>query len=189
MPRPKDESGLTDKQQRFCELYVGEAKLNGSEAARMAGYSENSAGAIASENLQKPEIQARIAELRATLSERTSISAEKVLREVALVAFSDHSEYEVDASGKLTLREGAPPEAIRAVGKLRFKRRVGDDYEETETEVGLWDKVAALRSLMKHLGIDGAKDEDLHDMLVGFNLAEARRKLAERLAKKGDESE
>ena len=55
MPKAK---GLTVKQQRFVEAYVG----NATAAAIAAGYSEKTAPFIGAENLKKPKI---IAELKA----------------------------------------------------------------------------------------------------------------------------
>lgn len=55
--------GLTEKQRRFVEAYMGEAAGNGTEAARLAGYKGNSRtlGQVASENLAKPDIAKAIA--------------------------------------------------------------------------------------------------------------------------------
>jgi phage terminase small subunit len=50
-----DSFGLTLKQRLFCEHYLSNGK-NGSEAARQAGYSKDTSGSIAAENLQKPQI-------------------------------------------------------------------------------------------------------------------------------------
>jgi phage terminase small subunit len=55
---------LTEKQRRFVDAYMGEAKGNGTEAARVAGYrgSDSTLGAVAHENLKKPKIAAAIQE-------------------------------------------------------------------------------------------------------------------------------
>lgn len=49
------EKKLTAKQQRFCDEYL--IDLNATQAAIRAGYSEKTAGVIASENLNKPYIK------------------------------------------------------------------------------------------------------------------------------------
>ncbi len=56
--------GLSIKQEKFCLEYVRCG--NGTEAARLAGYrgSNTVLGAVACENLKKPNITARIAELK-----------------------------------------------------------------------------------------------------------------------------
>lgn len=56
---------LTEKQQRFVEAFVGAAKGNASEAARLAGYRSTSAqgfARIGEENRRKPEIRRAIEE-------------------------------------------------------------------------------------------------------------------------------
>ena len=57
---------LTEKQRRFVEAYMGQAKGNGTEAARLAGYKGNAAtlNAVAVENLRKPLIADAIRERR-----------------------------------------------------------------------------------------------------------------------------
>lgn len=53
---------LTERQKIFCEQYIN--LKNGTAAAIKAGYSEDSAANIASENLRKPHIAAYIKKLR-----------------------------------------------------------------------------------------------------------------------------
>lgn len=55
-------AGLTEKQRRFVEAYMGQAAGNATESARLAGYEGDSGTlrAIASENLTKPNIRAAI---------------------------------------------------------------------------------------------------------------------------------
>lgn len=57
-----EREALTERQRRFVEAYMGKAGGNGTEAARVAGYTGTPAtlGAIASENLKKPKIRAAI---------------------------------------------------------------------------------------------------------------------------------
>lgn len=75
---------LTAKQERFCEEYI--LDLNATQAAIRAAYSEDTARSIASELLTKPDIQARIDELKAERSTRTDISADYVLSGLKEVA-------------------------------------------------------------------------------------------------------
>lgn len=182
-------SELTAKQEAFCEEYL--IDLNATQAAIRAGYSERSAAEIGYENLTKPQILERVAQLKAERSERTTITADKVLRELAIIAFSDISEFDIDIDDKkVSTRDGAPPEAIRSVGKLRIKKkayvdRQGNEETEVETDIGLWSKPDALKMLMRHLGIEGAKEID-HGLGAGskFNIDNARDELAKVLVKK-----
>lgn len=68
---------LTDKQKRFCEEYL--IDLNATQAAIRAGYSNETARQIGSENLSKLDIQEHISQLTKERSERLKISADWVL--------------------------------------------------------------------------------------------------------------
>ena len=78
---------LTEKQKRFCEEYL--IDFNATQAALRAGYSPKTAYSIGDENLRKPEIQSEIQTLIQKRSERTGISADTVITELAKIAFSD----------------------------------------------------------------------------------------------------
>ena len=60
---------LTDRQERFVVEYL--ACANGAEAARAAGYSDNSARQMANENLTKPYIVSAIEAKRSELMKDT----------------------------------------------------------------------------------------------------------------------
>lgn len=68
---------LTDKQEMFCREYL--IDLNATQAAIRAGYSAKTANRTASENLSKPDIKLRIAELKAQRNDLVGINAEYVL--------------------------------------------------------------------------------------------------------------
>lgn len=68
---------LTDKQEMFCREYL--IDLNATQAAIRAGYSARTANRTASENLSKPDIQSRIAELKAQRNDLVGINATYVL--------------------------------------------------------------------------------------------------------------
>ena len=67
---------LTPRQKRFCVEYLKD--LNGSQAAIRAGYSERSAGYMASTLLAKEEIQAKIKAMRRELFKKDIMEAEEV---------------------------------------------------------------------------------------------------------------
>ena len=72
-----EEIKLTDKQEMFCLEYLKD--LNGTQAAIRAGYSEDSARQIATENLSKPSIENRLQQLMAERVKRVEIDADYVL--------------------------------------------------------------------------------------------------------------
>lgn len=69
---------LTPKQKAFADYYIECG--NASEAARKAGYSPKTAGAIGEENLKKPEISAYIDERMTQQDAARVASADEVLR-------------------------------------------------------------------------------------------------------------
>ena len=76
---------LPAKRQRFVEEYL--IDLNATQAAIRAGYSAKTAGSIGEEILKKPEIQEAIQAAMKARSERTEITADRVLKELGRIAF------------------------------------------------------------------------------------------------------
>ena len=76
--RPK--GALTLKQQRFVAEFAKD--LNATQAAKRAGYSEKSAGAIGAEDLTKPVIWAAIQERHQQAITDAVMSAQEVLEEL-----------------------------------------------------------------------------------------------------------
>ena len=71
----KKEGKLTAKQEAFVDAYIETG--NATEAAKRAGYSEKTAGAVGAENLKKPKIKQAIEARQAEIhSERTADMAE-----------------------------------------------------------------------------------------------------------------
>jgi phage terminase small subunit len=87
---------LSLKQQLFIEAYLGEAKGNATEAARRAGYSgsEDTLRQVASENLTKPAIAARIAQR----VREVAMSADEVLIELTKIARAPWQEFVVEVT-------------------------------------------------------------------------------------------
>lgn len=78
---------LTKKQQVFCKEYL--IDLNATQAAIRAGYSKKTAGQIGDENLKKPEISHAIQLEMNKRAARTEITVDRVLKELARIAFAD----------------------------------------------------------------------------------------------------
>jgi phage terminase small subunit len=78
---------LSIKEEKFCAEYVVDE--NGTRAAIAAGYAPNSAAVAASRLLKKANIQAQIAKLRDKSLAKLEISRERVLAEIAKIAFLD----------------------------------------------------------------------------------------------------
>lgn len=165
--QPTDDA-LTEIERRFCLEYL--IDLNKAAAARRAGYSPRSAKQLGMMVFRKPAVRAEIDRLMAERAHRTELTADRVLRELEALAFSDTKDYRVTDAGKLTLRPDAGPTASRAVQSIKRVRRVDEDGNETTTiEVRLWSKPEALRLAMQHLGMlkseIGVRDLTLEQLL------------------------
>lgn len=73
--------------EKFCRAYV--IDFNGAKAAETAGYSKHTARHQAQRLLTKDHVQARIAELTKKQVDKLEITAERVLQELAKLAFLD----------------------------------------------------------------------------------------------------
>lgn len=135
---------MTDKQDRFCEEYM--IDLNATQAAIRAGYSPKTAREQAPRLLANVSIQNRIAQLQAEQSRRTGVSADRVVRELAKIAFASDLIDPETASVKLD----ASRDDLAAIQSIKVKSFGEDGLEH---EVKLADKLRALDLLGKHLGM------------------------------------
>jgi phage terminase small subunit len=140
---------MTNKQKRFCEEYL--IDLNATQAAIRAGYSPKTAGAIGAENLEKPQIRARIDKALAEQSKRTGVTADRVVRELARVAFANSQD--VVNYDDATVRPDAVRDDTAAVASVRVKTIPTKDGSGVEREVKMHDKLKALELLGKRLGL------------------------------------
>jgi len=81
---------FTPKQKRFCEEYM--VDLNATKAAIRAGYSKKTAYSIGQENLKKNVIRRYIHDSMIARSLRTQVTADRVLQELAKIAFAEKGE-------------------------------------------------------------------------------------------------
>lgn len=87
-------------------------------------YSRKTAASIGEVNLRKPEIADAIADAREVRSERAGVTADQVVAELDILRRSSVDDYEFDESGRLRVREGVAPEAIRAVLSVRHRGKL-----------------------------------------------------------------
>ena len=135
--------GLTAKQQRFVDEYL--VDLNATEAAIRAGYSAKTAKSIGSENLTKPDIDEAIKQAQAAAADRAQITQDRVIAELAQVAFADIRDFV--AWGGQTVVLKASPDLASAAAVMS----VSGDGEKAQ--IRLHDKLRALELLGKHLGV------------------------------------
>src|SRR4051812_5905289 len=144
---------LNDRQCRFVEQYL--VDLNATQAAIRSGYSAATANQIGARLLANVKVAAAIAEAQAARSRRTEVTADRVVLELARVAFGDPRR-------GMSWGPGG--------GRLRPSAELADEEaalvaegSQTVTEAGgtvrlkAVDKLGALRLLGQHLGMFGER--------------------------------
>ena len=127
--------------------------LNATQAAIRAGYSQSTAHSIGAENLIKPEIQEAIQKRKQELSDQTGITAERVLKEYAKIAFSDIRELYTPDNNLYDIRQ-LDDETAGAVMSVEVDVMNVQGMPIGETKkVKLYDKLRALEALGKHIGL------------------------------------
>lgn len=124
---------LTDRQERFVVEYL--ACANGAEAARNAGYSENTAKQMARENLTKPYLVAAIEAKRSELMKDTEDKVQWLINRLEAEATSqDNNEATRVRSLELLLKVhgGFAPEKTEVTS---FDGTFLADLDEEATEV------------------------------------------------------
>lgn len=111
---------ITPKQQRFVDEYL--IDLNGKQAAIRAGYSTTNADSIAYQLLHKTPVMEAIEAGRKQQQERTKITADRVLREIASVALADARELVEVKTGCCRHCYGEGFKYQRSVGEMNHDR-------------------------------------------------------------------
>ena len=161
---------LTPKQEAFVREYM--IDLNATQAAIRAGYKEKNAYQIGSENLRKPQIQEAIRVQREAQEVRTQISADRVLRELARVAFADVTDFSYIEDGNVRLEDSSALSEDQRAAVAYIKEGVAGP------EVRLYDKLKALELIGKHLGMFD-KREETEDRSVRVIIGDEAREWAE----------
>jgi len=146
---------LTPKIKRFCEEYIKD--LNGTQAAIRAGYSEKTANEQSSQLLAKLNVKNYIAELKKNLSDKNEGLAQQVIDELKKLGFSNIQDYieeenEIKDLTKINRDKAAAVESIKKT-VTEFSGAGEASGKKTCIQFKLYDKIAALEKLGRHLGI------------------------------------
>ena len=144
--------GLNEKQALFVREYL--VDLNGTQAAIRAGYSPRTAKQQATRLLTNAYVASALTAAQGERADRTQITADDVLREIAAIAFAHMGQYATWNGQTVTLTDSAAvdPRAVSEVKQTvnQFGSNVG---------IKLHDKLGALEKLGKHLGMWNDKGE------------------------------
>lgn len=160
---------VNKRQRQFCDEYL--IDLNATQAAIRAGYAEKYASTNAHKLLQITAIKEKIDELMALRAKRTEITQDRVLKELAIIAFSNAADYaaviereafmEVDGHQVKLLDDDGNPIMYRTVEPVLTECLTDEQKRALSVikkgrdgfEVKPYDKVRALELLGKHLGM------------------------------------
>ena len=142
---------LTTRQLTFCDEYL--IDLNATQAAIRAGYSGPHVRKTASDLLAKPDISDEIAKRMQDRERRTEITQDKVLSELAKIAFFDIRKI-VDASGRLLQIKELNDQTAGAIVSIDISKNGNEEFGGNEIlKLRFADKRAALVDIGKHLGM------------------------------------
>lgn len=147
---------LTPQQERFAQEYI--LDLNGTQAAARAGYSPKTANEQAGRLLANVSVRTRIKELQAERAGRSEVNADRVLTQLARLAFGDLRSLFRD-DGTLKDPKEWSDDAAALVGSVETEEEVtpskdGKPPVVTRTrKVKRIDPNRALELLCKHLGM------------------------------------
>ena len=164
------EKKLTAKQQRFCDEYL--IDLNATQAAIRAGYSERTACEQGARLLTNVKVQKYLQKRKTDRMERTEITQDMVLLELANIAFSNAADYAAVVEKDATIQcengavmplydeEGNPVkyrtvEPVLTADLTESQKRALSVIKKGRDgfEIKPYDKIRALELLGKHLGM------------------------------------
>ncbi len=166
MHEPTDLTSIDIRRQRFIAfmLIYGHEVGGPARAYREAGYKDSpNADQLAHKLLKSPEVQSALQAAQSAHASKIDVKADRVLAELALLAFSDISHYQMGEDGMMEVDEMFSPAVSRAIQSVEYTRTVKDEEVTTKMRIKLWDKNTALTNLMKYLGM-------LIDRSVNLNL-------------------
>jgi phage terminase small subunit len=149
---------LTPKQIRFVDEYL--VDFNATQAAIRAGYSPKTAAAAAARLLRNVNIQVEIARRQKDLQKRTEISQDRVVKELARIAFANIADYLHVETQTRTKDDGTEVTyqtvMFNETQELSADQRAALAVVKQSVngfELKLHDKIKALELLGRHIGM------------------------------------
>lgn len=158
--QPSGGSTLTPRQERFVQEYL--IDLNATQASIRSGYSPKTANEQACRLLTKVSVRSALQAAQAERAARTHITQDRVLQELAKLAFADlRRAYNED--GSLKLPHEIDDETAAALAGIEVTAVAIGGTEDPATlatkKLKTWDKKGALELAMRHLGMLNDKVE------------------------------
>lgn len=149
------DEALTSREAIFVKEYL--IDLNAAAALRRAGSRAKATDAIAARMMARPRVKAAIRQGMASRAARLELTADRVVQELACIAFGALSDVLDWGPGWVEPKPAAslPPEVVATVASIQAHTSEG----RTKIAVRLHDKISALRLLMAHLGMTTERTE------------------------------
>lgn len=167
---------LTPKQEMFCKEYL--VDLNATQAAKRAGYSEDTANKNAARLMVNEGIAQRIQELMNERAAEVGVTAAKILKRLDSIGDVDLGRA-YDKNGNLLPIHEIPEDVRRCISGIKvFEEFEGFGKERVKIgevrEVKFWDKIKANELLGRHLKLFTDKVEHsgtvtLEQLVAGSN--------------------
>ena len=149
---------LTPKQMRFVDEYM--VDFNATQAAIRAGYKAKTAHVIGAENLRKPKIAEEIARRQKDLQRRTEVTQERVVMELARIAFANIADY-IHVETQTRTKDDGTEVTYQTVMFNETQELSADQRAALAVvkqsvngfELKLHDKIKALELLGRHIGM------------------------------------
>lgn len=139
---------LTDKQKKFVEEYL--IDLNATQSAIRAGYSPKTANEQGARLLANVSIQEAISKAMAERSRRTGINQDRIVQELARIAFVKITDV-VDPDGEINTN--ASDDDLACIESYKVEDSDSMNGSSSKREVKLASKIKALELLGKHVGM------------------------------------
>ena len=134
--------------------------FNATQAAIRAGYKAKTAHVIGAENLRKPKIAEEIARRQKDLQRRTEVTQDRVVKELARVAFADATDYACvetltyeNEDGTVSPVQIVSPKDTDTLSDDQRAAIAGIKHGANGIEIKLHDKIKALELLGRHIGM------------------------------------
>lgn len=145
---------LNPNQRLFVEALLADRQFNPTNAAKAAGY--KNAPQAANKLLKNKLVAAAIGKAIEERRYAFKLDAQRVLQELSCIGFFDIRKL-FDEKGRLLEVAQYGEDAARAVQSIKVSYSTSGQGDEVETiktvEIKLWNKIAALELLAKHLGM------------------------------------
>jgi hypothetical protein len=142
---------LNPKQRAFVEQLMSDEQFCLSNAARKAGYKHPAADGL--RLIKEPKVAQVIGKLIHRRSVENSITADRVLREIASIGFVN-PKHCLDSSGQVMDLKDMPDDVAATIREFEIiYEENGEESVFKKIKLKFWDKEEALQMLARHVGI------------------------------------